>query len=178
MAGDDKPADDGGKPEAGLNREGSSGRNRNRGNRRGNRINAANVPRAEPLFEGRIEALKGHIYDCSDLRQADMYTKTTREISGYVGRDFKGGDDIRRAVDSLAMPVINPPNKPDPATADKYDDAIWTGEMKLYQVRMSNIEEGMKRLYNVVYGQCSTLMIQRLRAIENFCTMLKVQALI
>ena len=35
-------------------------------------------------FEGQIDALKGHIYDCTDNRQVDLYTTTTKEIAGYV----------------------------------------------------------------------------------------------
>ena len=37
-------------------------------------------------FEGRCEDLKGHIYDSADARQADQYTKTTREIAEFIGR--------------------------------------------------------------------------------------------
>ena len=43
----------------------------------------------QPKFEGKCEELKGFIYDCSDARQADMFTKTMKEIAGY---------DIRRAI--------------------------------------------------------------------------------
>ena len=46
----------------------------------------------------------GHIYDCSDHKQAELFTKTTKEISGYVGWEFRtGGDDIRRAMDNLEL---------------------------------------------------------------------------
>jgi hypothetical protein len=41
----------------------------------------------EPKFEGRVEGLTGHIYDCS-YKQADTYTRTTKEIAEYVGRTF------------------------------------------------------------------------------------------
>jgi hypothetical protein len=46
-------------------------------------------------FEGRISALKGHIYDCTDSRQADLYMNTTREIAGYVATNLKNGNDVR-----------------------------------------------------------------------------------
>ena len=172
MAGDDKPADDGGgKPEAGANREGSAGRRRGyRGNRGDNRRESAGTPRSnDALFTGRIEALKGYIYDCSDIKQAEMFTKTTKEITHYVAREFgKGGDDVRRAIEALKLPEINKPDKPDPATSDEYDKIEWSGKMKNYQAQMFNLEEGMKRLFSVVYGQCTKLMIARLAAIEDF----------
>jgi len=46
-------------------------------------------------FEWQIDALKGHIYDCTDSRQADLYTTTTKEIAGYVA---KNGNDVRKAI--------------------------------------------------------------------------------
>jgi hypothetical protein len=96
-------------------REGSGGRpNRNR-NCRSNKNGATStaMPKID-TFVGRVDGLKGFIYDCSDNRQAEMFTKTTEEISGYVGREFRsGGDDVRKAVDSLmALPTIPKPPVP------------------------------------------------------------------
>ena len=60
----------------------------------------------QPKFEGKCEALKGHIYNCSDSRQADQYTKTTKELAEYVGRDFKDHPgDIRLVVEHLMYPT-------------------------------------------------------------------------
>ena len=42
-------------------------------------------------FEGRCEELKGHIHDCSDPRQSDMFGKTTKEIAEHVGRKYTYG---------------------------------------------------------------------------------------
>jgi hypothetical protein len=54
---------------------------------RGNRNNNNNsdfkkpTPHQGPKFEGRCAELKGEIYDCSDVRQVDGYTKMTKEIA-------------------------------------------------------------------------------------------------
>ena len=173
MAGDDKPAESGGnRPTVPVEREreaaaGREGRRHN--NRRSNKQTNGYALPAQSLFKGRVEALKGHIYDCSDHKQAEQFTKTTKEISIYVGREFRvGGDDVRRAVDGLALPVLTKPNRP--VSTDEYDKIEWVGEMKSYQARTTALEEGMKRLYNVVYGQCSEIMIQKLTAMEDFET--------
>ena len=42
----------------------------------------------QPKFEGKCDGLKGHVYDCSDARQADQYAMTTNEIAEYVGHEF------------------------------------------------------------------------------------------
>jgi hypothetical protein len=44
-----------------------------------------------PRFEGKCKDLKGHIYDCANICQGNQYTRTTKEISAYVGRRFKFG---------------------------------------------------------------------------------------
>jgi hypothetical protein len=36
------------------------------------------IPRQEPKFESKCEDLEGHIYDCSDARQSDMFMKTKK----------------------------------------------------------------------------------------------------
>jgi hypothetical protein len=54
------------------------------------------VPR-QPKFEGKCDELKGHIYDCSDARQSDQFTKTSKEIAEYAGRTYKhGGHSLGR----------------------------------------------------------------------------------
>jgi hypothetical protein len=125
MAGEDKPAEtgEGGKPEA--VREGAAGRNNRHRNRRTNRPGTiSSAPKATP-FTGRVLALSGFVYDCSDNRQSEQFVKTTKEISGYVGREFaKGGDDVRIAVDTLQMPILTKPPRP-ADTDDEFDKFEW-----------------------------------------------------
>ena len=52
-------------------------------------------------FSGRIEDLKGHIYDVGYRQQADAFVKTTEEIAGYAGRTCKQSTDIRAAIEKL-----------------------------------------------------------------------------
>jgi hypothetical protein len=64
----------------------------------------------QPKFEGKCDALKGHIYDCSDARQADLFTKTTNEIAEYVGRTFTSyGGDMRLAIEDMKLPTYPKP---------------------------------------------------------------------
>ena len=68
----------------------------------------------QPKFEGKCDNIKGHIYDCTDSRQSDMFVKTTREVGEFVGRTYKYGGDMRLTVENLeridfAQPT-DPPN--------------------------------------------------------------------
>ncbi len=49
------------------------------------------VPKTK--FDGKCEELKGHIFDCTDVRQSDQYSRTVKEIAEYVGRTYKYGAD-------------------------------------------------------------------------------------
>jgi hypothetical protein len=84
------------------------------GNQQGNRRHAFKKPptRQATRFQGKCDELKGHIYDCSDSRQSDVYTKTTKEIVKYVGRTYRYGSDVRRAVQKLTMPSMPVPAGP------------------------------------------------------------------
>jgi hypothetical protein len=116
---------------------------------------------------GRVLALPGSVYDCSNNRQSEQFVKTTKEISGYVRREFaKGGDNVHIAVDTLQMPTLIKP--PRPTSTNKFDQFEWQNDIRAHHTRCTNLEDGMKRLYNIVYGQCSETMVQRLTTLDHF----------
>jgi len=86
----------------------------NRGSETGaerNKSNSFNPHRSKQnKFKGWIDALKGHIYDCTDSCQADLYTNTTREIASYVATALKDGNDVKSAIENLKVPVMVLPN--------------------------------------------------------------------
>jgi hypothetical protein len=69
--------------------------------------------------------LTGHIYDCSNTRQADVYAKTTRELAEYVGHTYHYGTDVKIAIETLALPTLNMPNNP-PTGATQSQTRVWT----------------------------------------------------
>ena len=50
-----------------------------------------------PKFEGSEANLKGMVYTLG-FAQGEMFTKTTRDISLYVGKTYKNGGDIKRTM--------------------------------------------------------------------------------
>eukprot|EP00978_Attheya_sp_CCMP212_P029308 scaffold103639_cov67-Attheya_sp.AAC.7 len=96
----------------------------------------------QPKFEGKCEYLSGHIYDCSDSRQSDVYVKTTNEIAEYVGTNFTYGNDTKIAVKQLtSIPVL---------THESY------------------LEENLKTLYSLVWGHCTDAIRTRIEALDNY----------
>jgi hypothetical protein len=64
------------------------------------RRNVKHVPTHEK-FHDRCDDLKGQIYDCSDVQQADQFTKATDEIVLHIGRNCKSPGDIKSAILNL-----------------------------------------------------------------------------
>ena len=75
------------------------------------------VPR-QPKLEGKCDELKGHVYDISDVRQADLFVMTTNEVAEFVGQTYKYGGDIWLAIENIQVPNIAEPYDP-PAGASR-----------------------------------------------------------
>ena len=167
MAGDDKPAavaGDGTKPDA---NDGGSGRRSRRGRRGGGgqRLSASATPKVK--FDGSCEGLKGHVYDILDYGQADAFARTTKELAGYAGRTMKEGDDVRLAIQKLAIQTFPKPAVP-AAGADKFEELEYGAEVKIYLGRVVQLSSNMRTLYNIIIGQCSESMINKLESTDTF----------
>ena len=121
-------------------------------------------------FEGKCDDLKGNIYDCSDSRQSDLFAKTTKEISGYVGRTYKYGGDIRLVVENLEIVDIEMPEDP-PTGATRTENRIWEKEVDEHVKRITYLKENIKTLCSLVWGQCTDIMQQRVEATDRFDAM-------
>eukprot|EP00978_Attheya_sp_CCMP212_P006553 scaffold15183_cov61-Attheya_sp.AAC.2 len=127
------------------------------------------VPR-QPKFEGRCEEIKSHIYDCSDVRQSDIFVMTTKEVAGHVGRSYKYGADAGLTVANMCLPTLVPPS--DPATgASATVKRIWEKEVDEYVKQKSYLNQNMKTLYALVWGQCTDVMKQKLEGLSTFDTL-------
>jgi len=118
-------------------------------------------------FEGQINALKGHIYDCTDSCQADLYMNTTREIARYVATNLKNGNDVRSAIENLKVPVMVRPNDL-PASSLAAQKRQWEKKIKKISKKEMILEENMKTLYSIIWGQVSDVLKHRIQALENF----------
>jgi hypothetical protein len=113
-------------------------------------------------FEGQCEDLKGHIYDCSDYRQADIFVRTTEEIITYVGRTYKYGDDVKRALTEMKIPTISYPEDPG-SDASRTELKIWEKRMDECMKREAHLENNLKSAYHLIWGQCSDDMRMKLK---------------
>ena len=107
-----------------LNSDRRNRRNQNRG------VNV-NIPNRQPRFEGKCDELKGHVYDCTNIRQADQYARTTKEISEYAGRAFRFGMDTRLSIKKMQVFVIPAPDD-SPVESSRTEIRIWEKQIDDY----------------------------------------------
>jgi hypothetical protein len=119
----------------------------------------------QPKFEGKCTDLKSFIYDCSDSRQADIFTKTTKEIAKYVGRTYRYGSDMRLAIEKLERPRLTLPTNP-PGSVTKTETRIWEKEVDEYVKKKTYMEENLKTLYSLVWGQCTDVVRARIETLD------------
>jgi Zinc knuckle len=118
----------------------------------------------DPKFEGRIAELLGNIYDCG-YKQADTFTKTTKEIAEYIGRTLQSGEEIMTGIEDLVTPVLPVPVDPD-EDATKSEVRIWEKEIDEYVKSKRILRHNLIQAYMIVWGQCTDVMRTKLEARE------------
>ena len=121
----------------------------------------------QPKFEGKCDKIKGHIYNCSNSHQLDLFTKTTKEIEEYVGRTYKYGGNMQLLVENLMLPCLVAPEDP-PKGASRTEERIWATSMDEYVKQRNYLDENVKTLYSLVWRQCSDIMCQKIESLNNF----------
>ena len=121
----------------------------------------------EAKFEGREEKLKGYIYDSVDFKQADMYTRTTREIADHVGRNYTNGADVRQAIMKGVTPTFATPISP-AAGADAGTVCKWKKRIDGIIKREDILEANLKTLFSLIWGQCTEVLRAKIEAVPGF----------
>eukprot|EP00980_Cylindrotheca_fusiformis_P007170 scaffold1509_cov96-Cylindrotheca_fusiformis.AAC.1 len=137
-----------------------SSRSRNR-NRRGNRSS-----RGDSSFEGRIEALKGHVYDIeSHLSGKTLFANTTEAIAEYFAANNDNAGEFRNAFkpDALGFIELKEPAPPDDPT-NFVQAELWKLKIKRWESAVNTRNELIKQAYALIMGQCSVPMRNRLKA--------------
>ena len=140
------------------------GRGSSRGGRSGRCNLVPTIPRQR--FDGATEELKGHIFDLVGSRSADLFIKSKKAIANYVGRTYQHSGDIRRAIETLTLPTIPLPTAPVADPMPPLLAAIFSEQVKEYVKQTSRLQENIKRLWALVWGQCSDTIRTRLQALD------------
>jgi hypothetical protein len=108
------------------------------------------------------------VYDCaSAAKAADMYTKTTREIAEYVGREYKYSAILVKGIETLVEPVVPRPDElPDGASA--LDRRLWEKRVDKIVEQEERLKDITSRAYALVWGQCSESLCKKVKAHKDY----------
>ena len=85
-----------------------------------------------------------------------------------MGRTYQHSGDIRRAIEILSLPTIPMPVAPVADPIPSLLAAIFSEQVKEYVNQTSRLQENIKRLCALVWGQCSDTMRTRLQALDSY----------
>ena len=79
-------------------------------------------PQTNVKFHGACKALKDHVFDCLDYKQANRYATTIKRVAEYVGSEYKNGGDMcalilaetKYNIPRLTVPTIANAGQPTP----------------------------------------------------------------
>ena len=125
-------------------------------------------------FEGRCEDLKGHIFDCTDSRDADTFCNTKKEVAIYIGSKYDYGADISLAVEELVLPTIDVPADI-ASNASATVKRIWEKRIDAFVKRETMLEGNIKTLYSLVWGQCTESLRAKLESDKDYVSMSKAR---
>ena len=127
----------------------------------------------EVTFTGGYEEMNGNVFECPEEGQVTLqYTNTTKELVRYVNKKFKFPDDIEYLINNLKNPVMDPPKTP---SKSPRKNKLSMGKKRMYEKKIDKFlerEEGfksnVKKLYNVIWSQCSKTMQTKVQATHGF----------
>ena len=106
-------------------------------------------------FEGATDELKGQIFNLVGAHSADLFIKSKKALANYIGRTYQHSGDIRRTIETLTVPTIPTPTAPIGDPIPPLLAAIFSEQVKEYVKQMSRLQENIKCLWALVWGQCS-----------------------
>ena len=153
-----------GRGACGSGRHGGLGTSR--GGRGGRRNTTPTI--SKHRFDGATEELKGQIFDLVGARSADLFIKSKKALANYVGQTYQHSGDIHRAIETLSLPIIPTPTAPVGDPIPPLVAAIFGEQVKEYVKPHSRLHENIKRLWALVWGQCSDTIRTRLQSLETY----------
>ena len=135
--------------------------------RRGYRGGYYNGGTPQKKFEGAVEELSACIFDCQHNSQAKNFQQHLEILATYVGSKYEHGGDMRHCILTLLPVNLEQPSDP-PEDSSRTVTKIWEIEITEYIKRRDKIKANLKKLFSLVWGQCTELMRTKLQQMPSF----------
>lgn len=111
------------------------------------------------------------MYDFTNPKEtANSYTVTTEEIAECIGRTYKLGNYVKRAIETMAPITIPRPTAPAAdanGDVDPVDAKIFKQEILGCVKKKELIQSGMHNAYSLIYGQASEGIRAKIEGMQN-----------
>ena len=161
---------DPGSPRTSSGRGTRTGRHGGRGTGRGGHSGQHNMvhPISRHRFEGATDELKGQIFNLVGARSADLFIKSKKALANYVGQTYQHSGDIRHPIKTLTLPTIPAPTATVRDPIPPLITAIFSEQVKEYVKQTSRLQENIKCLWALVWGQCSDTIQTQIQALDTY----------
>jgi hypothetical protein len=99
-------------------------------------------------------------------KQAAKYTKTTKAIAEYVGREY--GYEMRALVLSGKDEPPVEPKYPEGSKPSEREKAVWSKHYDLYLKKLDRYQTDKAKVFTIVLGQCEKAMKHRIECFSGY----------
>ena len=153
------------------NNQNSENNHRRTRNGRRNNSDRRNAPskRNESKFKGATEGLNGHVFELpSEKPPRGQFLRTLEEFDVYTAREYKEEVGfLGKMFKNLETPEIDEPIDPG-EDASRIQQIRFTESVKRWQKETRALELLSMSLFKVIWGQCSSLMQEKLESLDNY----------
>ena len=169
-------------PAAANNPERDKNRNKHPRNRRKGKKGAGSTNSSNQAFKGKVSEICGNVFQLpSERKRRDQFKESVEALRIYASTQFqKNITYLEPLFRDLKTPTIPLPIKPE--SKEQTDDAgnitivppsaveedLYKEEIKRYGVKSDRLQASVRSIYNLVWGQCSELLRNKLREDPDF----------
>jgi hypothetical protein len=96
----------------------------------------------------------------------DTFTKTTREIAKYVGRESDDAGEFCTGMVEMRLPALTKPATPVDGTPINFE--LWKMARRTFEKQTEARRRNSSRVYALIIGQCSQALRNRMEASERW----------
>jgi len=122
---------------------------------------------SQKKFEGAVEELSTCIFDCQHNNQANNFQQHLETLATYVGSKYEHGGDMRHCILTLLPVNLEQPSDP-PEGSSRTTTKIWEIKITEFIKKRDKIGANLKKLFSLVWGQCTELMRTKLQQMPSF----------
>lgn len=114
--------------------------------------------------------MNGHVFQCfNESSDPNQFEKSVEVLGEYASKKFKHAGDLATFFKDLEIPELTMPEEFDEKkNTSKLALALWNKEVDSYSGRLTRLNDNLKALYAVAWGQCSDGMKAKLKTSDDY----------